>query len=66
LTVKGKGVTRLRASGRGDLKIAFQVVTPTKLDSKQKELFRNLAKLRKTDSIKLVKHHQGFFAGKRR
>lgn len=66
LTVKGKGVTRLRASGRGDLKIAFQVVTPTKLDSKQKELFRNLAKLRKNDSIKLVKHHQGFFAGKRR
>jgi molecular chaperone DnaJ len=66
LTIKGKGVSRLRSSGRGDLKIAFQVVTPSKLDSKQKELFRNLAKLRKTDTIKLVRHQQGFFAGKRR
>ena len=60
LTIKGKGVSRLRASGRGDLKIAFQVITPSKLDSKQKELFRNLAKLRKNDTIKLVKHQQGF------
>ena len=66
LTIKGKGVSRLRSSGRGDLKIAIQVVTPSKLDSKQKELFRNLAKLRKNDTIKLVKHQQGFFAGKRR
>jgi molecular chaperone DnaJ len=66
ITVKGKGVTRLRASGRGDLKIAVQVLTPTKLDSKQKEIFRSLAKLRKSDTIKLVKHHHGFFAGKRR
>ena len=31
LTVKDRGVTRLRGAGRGDLKIGVQVVTPTKL-----------------------------------
>jgi molecular chaperone DnaJ len=66
ITIKGKGVNRLRSSGRGDLKIGIQVLTPSKLDSKQKELFRSLAKLRKNDTIKLVKHQQGFFSGKRR
>ncbi|MEY4018774.1 MAG: hypothetical protein RLZZ590_74 [Actinomycetota bacterium] len=66
LTIKGKGVSHLRSSGRGDLKVLIQVATPTKLDSKQKELFRTLAKLRKADSIKLVKHSTGFFSGKRK
>lgn len=66
LTVKGKGVTHLRSSGRGDLLVKFQVNTPTKLDGKQKELFRSLAGLRKNDSIKLVSHATGFFAGKRK
>ena len=33
ITVKDRGVTRLRGSGRGDLKIGIQVVTPTKLGS---------------------------------
>jgi molecular chaperone DnaJ len=66
IVVKGKGVGHLRNSGRGDLRVSIQVTTPTKLDSKQKELFRSLAKLRKSDSIKLVKHTSGFFAGKRK
>lgn len=66
LTIKGKGVNHLRSSGRGDLKVSIQVNTPNKLDSKQKELFRTLAKLRKSDSIKLVKHSSGFFSGKRK
>lgn len=66
LTIKGKGITHLRNSGRGDLLVKFQVNTPTKLDSKQKELFRSLAGLRKSDTIKLVSHASGFFAGKRK
>jgi molecular chaperone DnaJ len=66
ITVKGKGVQRLRASGRGDLKIRVQVSTPTKLDSKQKELIRKLAAMRKSDSIKLVEQTHGFFAGRRK
>jgi molecular chaperone DnaJ len=66
LSVKGKGVTHLRANGRGDLKISIQVVTPSKLDSKQKELFRALAGFRKDEKIKLVTASHGRFAGKRK
>lgn len=66
LTIKGKGVTHLRGSGRGDLRVRVQISTPTKLDSKQKELFRSLAGLRKSDSIKLVSHSSGFFAGRKK
>jgi molecular chaperone DnaJ len=66
ITLKGKGVQRLRGSGRGDLKIRVQVVTPSKLDSKQRELIRKLATMRKSDSIKLVQQSHGFFAGRRK
>jgi molecular chaperone DnaJ len=51
--------------GRGDLRVKLQIETPTKLDAKQKELFRTLAKLRKTDTPKLAKQRPGVF-GKRR
>ena len=65
VTLKGKGVSHLRSAGRGDLKVTLQVVTPTKLDNKQKELFRQLQKLRKNDEPKLVRHKQGTFRSKR-
>jgi molecular chaperone DnaJ len=65
VTLKGKGVSRLRSAGRGDLKVTLQVVTPTKLDNKQKELFRQLQKLRKSDEPKLVRHKHGTFRSKR-
>ncbi|MFM5967446.1 MAG: DnaJ C-terminal domain-containing protein, partial [Micrococcales bacterium] len=65
ITVKGKGMTKVRGGGRGDLKVTLQVETPTKLDSKQKELFRSLAKSRKADAPKLLKHQPGVY-GKRR
>lgn len=66
ISIKGKGVQHLRSSGRGDLKITLQVITPSKLDAKQKELFRSLAGLRKDDTIKLLKHSHGRFAGKKK
>lgn len=66
ISIKGKGVQHLRSSGRGDLKITLQVITPSKLDAKQKELFRSLAGLRKDDAIKLLKHSHGRFAGKKK
>jgi len=66
ITIKGKGVGRLRSAGRGDIRVNLRVVTPTKLDAKQKELFRSLAGLRKTDQPSLVKHSQGFFSGRRK
>ncbi|MEY2676817.1 MAG: hypothetical protein RIT51_620 [Actinomycetota bacterium] len=64
-TVKGKGAHRLRTSGRGDLRVQMQVNTPSKLDSKQKELFRQLAKLRKNEHPQLQKQTAGFFGRKR-
>lgn len=65
LTVKGKGSHKLRHQGRGDLVVTIEVDTPQKLDSKQKELLRQLAKLRKNDAPALKKHSHGHF-GKRR
>ena len=65
LTVKGKGSHKLRQQGRGDLIVEIEVTTPQKLDNKQKELLRQLAKLRKNDEAHLKKHSHGFF-GKRR
>jgi molecular chaperone DnaJ len=61
ITLKGKGVKHLRSNGRGDLLVKLQVVTPTKMDSKQKELLRQLQKLRKNDEPRLVKHKPGHF-----
>jgi molecular chaperone DnaJ len=62
VTLRHKGINHLRGAGRGDLIVTFQVHTPTKLDSKQKELFRTLAGMRKSDEIKLVKHAQSHFS----
>jgi molecular chaperone DnaJ len=46
LTLRQKGVTHLRGSGRGDLHVHLDVVTPTKLDERQEQLVRELAALR--------------------
>jgi molecular chaperone DnaJ len=66
LTLKGKGFGRLRHSGRGDLLVTIQVRIPSKLDSKQKELFRSLAGLRKSDAAGLIARRSGSFQGRRR
>jgi molecular chaperone DnaJ len=48
-TLRGKGMPRLRATGRldghGDLKVHLEVVTPTEVDTRQAELLRQLAAL---------------------
>jgi molecular chaperone DnaJ len=66
VSVKGKGFGRLRQSGRGDLVVTLSVKIPTKLDSKQKELFRTLAGLRKADTAGLIPRKSGAFQGRRR
>ena len=66
IPVKGKGFGRLRQSGRGDLLVTIQVKIPSKLDSKQKELFRTLAGFRKSDTAGLVARKSGSFQGRRR
>jgi molecular chaperone DnaJ len=47
ITIRDRGVQKLRGRGRGDLVIELRVQTPDKLDSKQKELFAKLKALRK-------------------
>jgi molecular chaperone DnaJ len=46
LTLRGKGVPKLRSSARGDLHVHVEVRTPTKLDEEQERLLRSLATLR--------------------
>ncbi len=43
LTLRNKGIARLRAGGRGDLHIHVQVTTPKKLSGEQKKLLEQLA-----------------------
>ena len=45
LTIKEKGMPRLRGHGRGDLKVRATVVTPKKLNDKQKKLMQEFAHL---------------------
>ena len=46
ITLRGKGVTHLRGTGRGDLIVHASVLTPTRLTSEQEALLRQLAELR--------------------
>jgi molecular chaperone DnaJ len=48
-TVRGRGVRKLRSSGRGDLHVHVTVATPTHLDGEQERLLREIAKLRAED-----------------
>jgi len=56
-TLRGKGMPRLRSTGRvdgrGDLMVHVEVVVPTKLDAKQSELLRQLAALRGEEKLDL-------------
>jgi len=49
LTLRGKGVPRLRSSSRGDLHVHVEVRTPTRLDDAQERLLREFAALRNED-----------------
>lgn len=44
-TLKNEGVPHLRGSGRGDMIVEVQVITPTKLSKKQKELLKEFGEL---------------------
>ena len=46
LKIPARGVPKLRGTGRGDLLVHLEVRTPTRLDSRQEELLRELAQLR--------------------
>ncbi|MHA7986693.1 molecular chaperone DnaJ [Rathayibacter sp. CAU 1779] len=62
ITVKGRGITHLRGTGRGDLRVGIQVVTPTKLDRKERELIEQFASHHKAETPTLARFQQGLFA----
>lgn len=62
ITVGGRGVTRLRGAGRGDLRLGVQVVTPTRLDRRSEELLRELRDRTKAPAPTLGHFKQGLFA----
>jgi molecular chaperone DnaJ len=45
LRVRGKGMPRFQASGRGDLFVVVEMQTPTELTAEQKELLKEFARL---------------------
>ncbi len=63
ITVRGRGVPRLRGTGRGDLLVRVVVDTPTRLDDEQAELMTRLAKLRDEErpTGQFVPTHKGVF-----
>jgi molecular chaperone DnaJ len=62
ITVKDRGITHLRGSGRGDLKIGVQVVTPTRLGAAEQALIKQFASSRKPTAPHLAQFQQGLFA----
>jgi molecular chaperone DnaJ len=62
ITVRGRGVTPLRGSMRGDLRVSVQVLTPQRLDAKQRALIEEFATKSKVPTPQLAKHEPGLFA----
>lgn len=62
LTIKGRGITPLRGSSRGDLKVGVHVVTPTRIDAKQRAIIEDFAKKSKAPEPKLAEFRQGLFS----
>jgi len=46
ITLKSKGVTHLRGTGRGDILVHASIQTPTRLTPEQEDVLRQLAVLR--------------------
>lgn len=51
ITVRGRGVPRLRSAGRGDLLVDVIVQTPSRLDDEQRSMLELLAKARGEERI---------------
>ncbi len=54
VTLRGKGVGKLRGGGRGDLFVHVDVQVPTSLDARQQELLREFASLRGEEAVHTV------------
>ena len=65
-TLRARGVPHLRATGRGDLHVHLQVEVPTRLDGKQEDLLRDLARLRGEERPGVSGKGSGLFGRLRR
>ena len=63
LPIKGKGMTRLRTSNRGDLIVHVDIATPHKLSRDQEKLLKEFAQSRgeKEGDVKIKGHKEGLF-----
>ena len=59
IAIDGRGIPRLRGSGRGQLGITLLVQTPTRIDDEQRELLRQLAELREETAPEVTVQKQG-------
>lgn len=53
ITLRGFGANKLRGRGRGDLVLELRVLTPSRVDSKQRDLFKRLRELHSEDKPRL-------------
>ena len=62
--IKGKGMTRLRTTQRGDLIVHVDVATPHKLSRDQEKLLKDFASSRgeKEGDVKIKGHREGLFS----
>ena len=63
IPINGRGVPRLRGSGRGDLGVTLLVQTPSRFDDHQRDLRRQLAEARGENNHggEMGKQHKGVF-----
>jgi len=62
IVIKDRGVGRLRAPGRGDLRVAVQVITPEHLSAKEQSLVEQFRAARPDVPPHFMKFKQGLFA----
>ncbi len=53
ILLRGLGASRLRGKGRGDLRLEIKILTPSRLDSKQRKLLSELRGMFKNDAPRL-------------
>ena len=57
ITLRGRGMPHLRASARGDLHVHVEVVVPTRLDSQESDILRDLKNRRSRDVAEVRSRH---------
>jgi molecular chaperone DnaJ len=64
IPIRGKGMTRLRSSHRGDLIVHVDIETPHKLSREEEKLLRAFSNARgeKDGDVKIKRHEEGFFS----